>query len=101
MLEDEGKYYVIIEVSRGSMQPLRENEYRFGADLIRKKDPVLLTYLEKEEKITRQVLGSLQNNKKEPETLNEDGTAVGRLGARISELDAYLKMIEETRHEMQ
>ena len=41
------------------MRPGREQDYRFGADLIRKKDPVLLAYLEKEEKMTRQVLAGL------------------------------------------
>ena len=62
MLTDEGKYYIVIEAARGTMRPGREQDYRFGADLIRKKDPVLLAYLEKEEKMTRQVLAGLTEN---------------------------------------
>ena len=105
-LEDEGKYYIVIEAARGTMRPGREQDYRFGADLIRKKDPVLLAYLEKEEKMTRQVLAGLTENdaqnKKETLEASEAGeTAISRRAARINELTAYLALIEETRHEMQ
>ncbi len=130
MLEDEGKYYVIIEALRGLMQPLREQEYIFGEDLIRKKAPVLLEYLEKEERTTRLVLEGLIKRKesekiesekkkaelkvKEPdapcaksecqtqkETAVSEDTVLSRLEMRISELKAYLALIEETKHEMQ
>ena len=106
MLTDEGKYYIVIEAARGTMRPGREQDYRFGADLIRKKDPVLLAYLEKEEKMTRQVLAGLTENdaqnKKETLEASEAGeTAISRRAARINELTAYLALIEETRHEMQ
>lgn len=70
MLTDEGKYYIVIEAARGTMRPGREQDYRFGADLIRKKDPVLLAYLEKEEKMTRQVLAGLTEN----DAQNKKGT---------------------------
>ena len=46
MLLDEGKYYVILHVSPGTMHYEREYEYRYGADLIRKQDPVLKEFLE-------------------------------------------------------
>ena len=103
---DEGKYYIVIEAARGTMRPGREQDYRFGADLIRKKDPVLLAYLEKEEKMTRQVLAGLtendaQNKKKTLEASEAGETAISRRAARINELTAYLALIEETRHEMQ
>lgn len=106
MLTDEGKYYIVIEAARGTMRPGREQDYRFGADLIRKKDPVLLAYLEKEEKMTRQVLAGLtendaQNKKRTLEASEAGETAISRRGARINELTAYLALIEETRHEMQ
>ena len=106
MLTDEGKYYIVIEASRGTMRPGREQDYRFGADLIRKKDPVLLAYLEKEEKMTRQVLAGLtendaQNKKKTLEASEAGEAAISRRAARINELTAYLALIEETRHEMQ
>ena len=48
MLLDEGKYYVILHVSPGTMHYEREYEYRYGADLIRKQDPVLKEFLERE-----------------------------------------------------
>lgn len=118
MLEDEGKYYIVIEAARGTMKPLRESEYIFGADLIRKRDPVLLAYLDKEEKVTRQVLDGLnkkteQKEKKSDEIYADnsgekqnksseaDVTAVSRRILRIRELNDYLALIEETRHEMQ
>ena len=97
MLTDEGKYYIVIEAARGTMRPGREQDYRFGADLIRKKDPVLLAYLEKEEKMTRQVLAGLTENdaqnKKETLEASEAGeTAISRRAARINELTAYLAL---------
>lgn len=106
MLTDEGKYYIVIEAARGTMRPGREQDYRFGADLIRKKDPVLLAYLEKEEKMTWQVLAGLtendaQNKKRTLEASEAGETAISRRAARINELTAYLALIEETRHEMQ
>ena len=60
VLTDEGKYYIVIEAARGTMRPGREQDYRFGADLIRKKDPVLLAYLEKEEKMQIEKLPTLK-----------------------------------------
>ena len=62
--------------------------------------------LEKEEKMTRQVLAGLTENdaqnKKETLEASEAGeTAISRRAARINELTAYLALIEETRHEMQ
>ena len=74
--------------------------------MIRKKDPVLLAYLEKEEKMTRQVLAGLEKNnaqnKKETSEASETGEmTISRRAVRINELTAYLALIEETRHEMQ
>ena len=48
MLMDEGKYYVILHAAPGSMHYEQEYEYRYGADLIRKQDPVLREFLERE-----------------------------------------------------
>ncbi len=48
MLMDEGKYYVILNVTPGTMHYEREYEYRYGADLIRKQNPVLKEFLERE-----------------------------------------------------
>lgn len=48
MLMDEGKYYVILNVTPGTMHYEREYEYRYGADLIRKQNPALKEFLERE-----------------------------------------------------
>lgn len=48
MLMDEGKYYVILHAVPGTMHYEQEYEYRYGADLIRKQDPVLKEFLERE-----------------------------------------------------
>ena len=48
MLMDEGKYYVILHAAPGSMHYEQEYEYRYGSDLIRKQDPVLREFLERE-----------------------------------------------------
>lgn len=48
MLLDEGKYYVVITAVPGTMHYAHEYEYRYGADLIAKKDPVLRAFLERE-----------------------------------------------------
>ncbi len=47
MLFDEGKYYVILQVSPGVMHYEQEYEYRYGADLLLKQDPVLEEFLKK------------------------------------------------------
>ena len=91
MLTDEGKYYIVIEAARGTMRPGREQDYRFGADLIRKKDPVLAGLTEND----------AQNKKGTLEASEAGEAAISRRAARINELTAYLALIEETRHEMQ
>lgn len=48
MLMDEGKYYVILHAAPGFMHYEQEYEYRYGSDLIRKQDPVLREFLERE-----------------------------------------------------
>ncbi|RHV65947.1 SAM-dependent methyltransferase [Clostridium sp. OM02-18AC] len=48
MLVEDGKYYVIMHVSPGTMHYEHAYEYRYGADLIRKKDPILQEFLERE-----------------------------------------------------
>lgn len=48
MLLDEGKYYVVMTVIPGTMHWEHEYEYRYGADLIQKKDPILCAFLERE-----------------------------------------------------
>lgn len=48
MVKDEGKYYTIMDVGRGSMTYSRPIWYRYGKILLDRKDGVLKEYLEKE-----------------------------------------------------
>ena len=48
MLLDQGKYYVVIHAVPGEQHFSREEEYTYGKDLIDRKHPVLVEYLEKE-----------------------------------------------------
>ena len=77
MLMDEGKYYVIITVSPGAMHYEHEYEYRYGADLIRKQDPVLKEFLEREMKQGEELLEHLSRTgtdgaKKRAESLQQE-----------------------------
>ena len=49
MVLDAGKYYVIMDVVRGTMHYDHEYEYTFGQDLIRRKHPLLKEFLEQEQ----------------------------------------------------
>lgn len=48
MLWEDGKYYVVLQASRGVMQYPREIDYRYGYHLLRQKSPVLRDYLNRE-----------------------------------------------------
>ena len=97
MVQDAGKYYVILEAARGRMKLRGEAEYVYGPLLIRQKDPVLAEYLKKEKAAVSQILSSLCR------TAEEKGHTSGsdRREARIRELEGQLLMIEEAEHEMQ
>ena len=65
MVQDAGKYYVILHlkpVSEGTRElpkPLSDLEVLYGACIHTKKDPVLVEFLQKEQKQTRKILNSL------------------------------------------
>lgn len=48
MVEEEGKYYTVMDVAQGTMNEMTQAEYRYGAWLIQHKNPVLREYLRKE-----------------------------------------------------
>lgn len=48
MLQEDGKYYVIMKAEPGEMYYSEEYQYRYGEQLIRKKSQVLAEYLEQE-----------------------------------------------------
>ncbi len=72
MLFDEGKYYVILHVSPGFMQYEKEYEYRYGADLLKKKDPVLKEFLERELSQEEELLRHLADQKTEGARLRRE-----------------------------
>lgn len=77
MLMDEGKYYVILTVSPGIMHYEQEYEYRYGADLIRRKHPVLKEFLEREMSQGEELLAHLSRTgtdgaKKRAESLEKE-----------------------------
>lgn len=48
MVVEEGKFYTIMVLKKGTMNQQQEYEYKYGSKLIEKKHPVLLEFLEKE-----------------------------------------------------
>ena len=66
MLCEDGKYYAMMRVKHGKMAPLTEVEKKYGPVLLRKKDPVLKEFLEREErkfKEIREHLGVMEGEK--------------------------------------
>ena len=60
MTLDEGKYYTVMAVARGRMKYEEPWEYLYGKLLIQAKDPVLLDFLNQEEKRLMGILGALE-----------------------------------------
>lgn len=118
MVEEDGKYYTIMDVTAdkmifdkmifdeiasdgvagtGSAEAVRtteswsEAELRYGRYLIAAQDPVLAEYLEKEKRTLSGIEQALK--KQEPRT--------ERTEVRLAELSFDLQYIEEAQHEMQ
>ncbi len=104
VLDERNKYYIMLKVkgsahrdgndSRGNhgktVDPDASGRYDcFGAILIQKKHPVLLSYLDREEKMYMRILNDLR--KKNPGE---------NLQLRIRAIRNYLEMIQTTRCEM-
>ena len=60
MTLDEGKYYTVMAAARGRMKYEEPWEYLYGKLLIQAKDPVLLDFLNQEEKRLKGILGALE-----------------------------------------
>lgn len=76
MLFEEGKYYTVMDVSRGEMGTLKPWECLYGPCLIREKHPVLREFLEKEQMLLKRILDGLScqegdSAKKRAEELKE------------------------------
>lgn len=89
MVEEEGKYYTIMEVQPGTMHYEQEYEYRYGACLIAEHSPALKELLEKEMAQHRAILEQLL-------VQNSEAAKERRL-----ELQKEYKQMEEACHAMQ
>lgn len=88
MLEEDGKYYTVMNVVRGDMEPASEAYDCYGACLIRDRHPILKEYLKKEEQQLEKILGQLA----------ERGTESAE--NRAKELKQQLAWIREVRDAM-
>lgn len=82
VLEDE-KYYTIMHVIHGTESCDREIDYRYGKTLLVKKDPVLYSYLKKEQLVTAELIKRLESSQTD------------RAASRSLELRKQKSMIEE------
>ncbi len=60
MVKEEGKYYWAMRAQHGKEAPWQEEEYRYGRQLIRKSDPCLRAYLQKEAASLERILSELE-----------------------------------------
>lgn len=89
MLTEDGKYYTVMRVVRGPMKYEREIDYLYGNYLIIHKDPVLMTFLEKEIYQAEVILKHLKQQDTESAKY------------RINGLTRELMLMKEAKHEMQ
>ena len=89
MLKEEGKYYVVMDVVRGQMEPLKPWESLYGPLLLKEKHPVLAEFLAKEKTLCESILKGLAGQESES------------AGNRAEELRKQIQWIEEAQHEMQ
>lgn len=66
MVEESGKFYPMMRVVHGSGEPYEEYEYLYGKRLLEEKDPVLRTYLLREQGIRESILEQLRRHKNSP-----------------------------------
>ena len=60
MVKDDGKYYPMMKAVPGRQQAWEDVEYRYGKFLLEQKNPCLLEAIEKEERICRRILDSIE-----------------------------------------
>lgn len=66
MLEEQGKYYVVLHAVRGSQSFAREEEYLFGKYLIDMGNDCLEAFLEKEQQRILKILSAMEKKKMSP-----------------------------------
>lgn len=89
MVEEDGKYYTVMEAARGNMDEMTQAEYLYGRYLIQHKNPVLREFLQKE----RDQLLNIETQ------LNAQSTGSAR--ARLAKLQEELGWNREAQDEMQ
>lgn len=89
MVEEDGKYYTVMEAVRGEMGEMTRAQLLYGKCLIQDKNPVLGDFLRKEEKQMKTIRGRLANQRSK---------AAAR---RLRELKWELLWVKEARNEMQ
>ncbi len=89
MLCEDQKYYTVMVAEKGQMHFDETCRYRYGDDLIRKKHPVLLEYLQKEEQTLQKIASQLSGQQM-------DGARV-----RQQEVEEALRQVRETYNVMQ
>lgn len=89
MVCEDGKYYTVMEVKRGEMEPMSPAEFRYGRHLIKDKDPVLSAYLVWERQLLERIIQQLEAG--DSQTADE----------RIKTLYEQLHWAKEAQDEMQ
>lgn len=83
MICEDGKYYPMMRVSKGSMNLEKECFYEYGRFLLKEKNPVLYEYLKKEYKNYKQITRKLSQGTSEKQK------------QRIKEIEKLLRVNEE------
>ena len=86
MVLDEGKYYPMMRVEHGTQENWEEQEYAFGKYLIAARNPVLLEFLKKEEKLCGEILSSLEG---------KSGEHIERRRAEVQEKKEKIRLAKE------
>lgn len=63
MVQEDGKFYPILRAVHGRMEWEKEIEFRFGKLLLEQRHPVLLDFLQREQKVNREITERLAGNK--------------------------------------
>lgn len=67
MVEEDGKFYVIIRADHGEKRAMTEKELLFGPVLLKKRHPVLKKYLIRRKTIINGIMNSLSGHAESPE----------------------------------
>lgn len=89
MVKEDGKYYTVMDVSKGRMECLTDAQALYGKSLIQDKNPVLAEFLKREQRLLEGIVKQLSVQKTQA------------AGERSQTLRRQLGWIEEALYEMQ